>query len=660
MLRRIAGLPRYAKSIIMVLADFFLLPLCLWLAVCMHAGSWGFDTGIVSELVMLSVVSLPVFIKSGLYRAVIRYLDERAVATAIRAVSFALIVYAVLARLLDFHFFTLAAFPIFWCLCVSYVCASRYMVRALLRSAVNPRNHRRKILIYGAGDAGRQLAVALRAGTEFDPVAFMDDDKSKQGLSIVGIKVYPSKDISAVVKLTGATRVLLAMPSAPYAQRLNIIDRLEHLRVEVRAIPGVADLVNGEISLADVREVSVDELLAREAVPPDVALLQADIHERVVMVTGAGGSIGSELCRQILAQGPKCLVLYEICEFALYSIDAELKRSIRDLDLSVEVVSVLGSVQIQDRVERIMRRYGVNTVYHAAAYKHVPIVEFNITEGILNNTFGTLSTARAAVAAGVATFVLISTDKAVRPTNVMGASKRMAELVLQAMTADPKVRTRFAMVRFGNVLGSSGSVVPLFRRQIAEGGPVTVTHAEITRYFMTIPEAAQLVIQAGAMGKSGEVFVLDMGEPVRIIDLARRMIHLSGFDVLPTKSGMRAGIDIVFTGLRPGEKLYEELLIGDDVIGTEHPKIMKAQERFIEWLELEKALETLRVACSLHDQKTIFEVLKDCVSGFQPSGEMNDYLCAGCDPVPSSVIMMDALRTRPTIVATAAAARGSA
>jgi FlaA1/EpsC-like NDP-sugar epimerase len=482
------------------------------------------------------------------------------------------------------------------------------------------------VLIYGAGSAGRQLATALKTGQEYVPIGFVDDSIELHGLLISGLRVITNRQMVEKIDAGLVDQVLLAIPSAPRSRQIQLVNQLEPLAVEVRILPGMADLISGEVRLTDAREVGVDELLGREPVPPNQELLARNIASKNVMVTGAGGSIGSELCRQIIRNQPTALILYELSEFALYSIEQELSQIVRELGLNVAIHPVLGSVQNGMRLAAIMTRYEVQTVYHAAAYKHVPLVEFNITEGILNNAFGTRSAAAAAIEAGVESFVLISTDKAVRPTNVMGASKRMAELALQAYAQDPTVKTRFSMVRFGNVLGSSGSVVPLFRKQIATGGPVKVTHPEINRFFMTIPEASQLVIQAGAMGGNGEVFVLDMGQPVKIVDLARRMIHLSGHRV-KDESNPNGDIAIEFSGLRPGEKLYEELLIGDNVSGTEHPRIMKAHEGCLTLDELEQVTAELAIACSNNDSHKIIEILQQCVSGFKPDQAVRDHLC---------------------------------
>lgn len=627
MIKYVSNLPRMAKRLLILAADVVLLPLALWTAIGLRIGVWTFpQMHPWWTYFLFLLVAIPIFIRMGLYRAVIRHIEDRALLTIALAVTIATWLFAGLLTLLNLPSVPRGALVILWLLAVFYIGASRYLARAALRSLLSvTKQGTVPVAIYGAGSAGRQLAVALRSGQQYRPVAFIDDNPALEGLLVAGIKVYPRRELPRLIDRFEIHQILLAIPSMTRSRRIEIINELEPLKVGVRAVPGMADLVGGEVQISDVREVGVDELLGRDIVPPNQFLLDANTNGKRVMVTGAGGSIGSELCRQILVRRPQVLVLYEQSEFALYSIEQELQQMLRSQSYETLIVPALGSVQDKARVSNMLRRYGVQTVYHAAAYKHVPIVEFNMTEGVLNNTFGTQATASAAIEAGVETFVLISTDKAVRPTNVMGATKRMAELVLQAATRDKTNRTRICMVRFGNVLGSSGSVVPLFRKQIAAGGPVSVTHPDITRYFMTIPEAAQLVIQAGAMGVHGEVFVLDMGEPVKVLDLARRMIHLSGFSVREDDSP-EGDIEIRFTGLRPGEKLYEELLIGENVSGTQHPRIMMANEQSISPEELERQLAKLRCMCETNDHAGILEVLHRCVSGFRPEDEIKDHL----------------------------------
>lgn len=628
MLKFITNLPRIVKSSVMVCMDALLLPFALWAAIGLRLDVWHFPQ-IYSwwAYPLISVVAIPIFVRLGLYRAVIRYIEARAMMMIVVAVTVAVCLFAAVLVFLTLPPVPRGAMLIFWMMATLFIGGSRFLARAILQKTVpsNLRHDRQSVVIYGAGSSGRQLAVALRAGRDFQPVAFVDDAPALQGMQILGLRTHSPDELPHLVERYEIRQVLLAIPSAGRTRRLQIINQLEPLKVEVRAIPGMSDLVDGVVKAEDIREVEIDDLLGREIVPPHQDLLEANIFGKHVMVTGAGGSIGSELCRQIVLGRPASLVLYEQSEFALYSIAQELEAIIANKRLGVRLISVLGSVRNEARQRDVMASCRIQTVYHAAAYKHVPIVEFNMTEGILNNVFGTLATARAAIATGVQIMVLISTDKAVRPTNIMGASKRFAELILQAYANDPTVPTRFCMVRFGNVLGSSGSVVPLFRKQILSGGPVTVTHPDITRYFMTIPEASQLVIQAGAMSQGGEVFVLNMGEPVKISDLARRMIHLSGFSVKEDASP-DGDIEIHFSGLRPGEKLYEELLIGEDVAGTRHPKIMMANEHFLPRDKLSTVLTRLHTACEKNDHDEIVTILHECVSGFRMVTEIQDHL----------------------------------
>jgi len=495
-----------------------------------------------------------------------------------------------------------------------------------------------KVAIYGAGAAGNQLAAALRMSRVMRPVAFVDDDNSIAGRVISGLQVFKPKHIQQMIEVTGAQEILLAIPSSTRARRREILGYLEGFPLHVRSVPSFMDLASGLVKVDDIQEVDIADLLGRDSVPAHEDLLEHCIKGQCILVTGAGGSIGSELCRQILVLGPTTLLLFEHSEFNLYSILSELEQRVMRESLPVRLLPILGSVRNQDKLLDVMRTWHVDTVYHAAAYKHVPMVEHNIAEGVLNNVLGTLNTAQAALQSGVSSFVLISTDKAVRPTNVMGSTKRLAELTLQALSReiapvlfgdDSKIsrvnKTRFTMVRFGNVLGSSGSVIPLFHKQIQSGGPLTVTHPKITRYFMTIPEAAQLVIQAGSMGLGGDVFVLDMGEPVRIVELAEKMIHLSGLSVRSEKNP-HGDIAIEFTGLRPGEKLYEELLIGDNVVATQHPMIMSANEDFLGWDALKLRLSELLSAVEHDDYTRVRQILRETVSGYTPDGEIVDWI----------------------------------
>ncbi|MEE2025645.1 polysaccharide biosynthesis protein [Alkalimonas mucilaginosa] len=620
----ILSLPRSFKRVFSVCADtLFLLGSFIGAYFLTQNGSQV----AIADIALAFSISLPVtlfiFTKLGLYRAVIRYIGQHALG-------------AVLAGIVSSAFILTLLFAVFRVedkgnlifvyalLALLSSGGSRLLVRMFLDQRNNARKER--VLIYGAGSAGRQLAMSLFNGEQFHPVLFVDDDSTLQRSTIIGIPVGNPAHIASLIKAYSVNRVLLAIPSVGRSRRREVLDQLESLPIPVQSIPAVNELVDGSMRIDELQDVRVEDLLGRDPVEPKLKLMHAHIRGKVVMVTGAGGSIGSELCRQIIQYEPKALILFELSEYGLYSIEQELATLKQKNDYEVELKAILGSVQQRDRVASVMRCFGVQTVYHAAAYKHVPLVEFNIVEGVRNNVFGTWHTAEAAIAAGVENFVLISTDKAVRPTNVMGASKRLAELVLQALSTRQQ-STRFCMVRFGNVLGSSGSVVPLFREQIRKGGPVTVTHKDIIRYFMTIPEAAQLVIQAGAMGNGGDVFVLDMGEPVRISELARRMIHLMGLEVKDSNHP-HGDIEIRYTGLRPGEKLYEELLIGDNVRNTDHPRIMSALEVCMSWPAVETLLAELEYHCANFAVQDIVQLMKVAPTGF-------NYKDACCDLVYS-------------------------
>jgi FlaA1/EpsC-like NDP-sugar epimerase len=511
---------------------------------------------------------------------------------------------------------------------------SRLLGKLLIISLIQNFRPKEPVIIYGAGSSGMQLLAALQSGDQYLPVAFVDDGHKLLGSTVHGVRVYGPNSLYELVEAFSVRQILLAIPSATHAERKEILNKLEHLPVHVKTVPDLFDMVSGKVGVDEIRDIDIEDLLGRDIVPPDPELLGACIKSRSVLVTGAAGSIGSELCRQILAIGPSRLVLLDSFEYGLYELEQELLTKLELMRLEsgesnfVELHAALGSVGSESFVRDVMQRYKIETVYHVAAYKQVPMVENNIVEGVRNNIFGTLATAQAAQESGVKDFVFISTDKAVRPTNYMGATKRFTEQVLQALaqrgieTADgvrgsDKAPTLFSMVRFGNVLGSSGSVVPLFRRQISMGGPVTVTHPEVTRYFMTVQEAAQLVIQAGSMATGGDVFVLDMHDPIRIVDLAKKMVHLMGYDVRDENS-YRGDIAIEYTGLRPGEKLYEELLIGESVTGTDHPKIMRAEEETLSWQELKPLIDRLAQACESANSGEIRQVLLSAVAGFKP------------------------------------------
>ncbi len=598
-------LPRRQKRLVQLLADVLLITFSFLMAMLLRLDSWDFVSNphVWGVLPVMVPVSLVIFIRLGFYRAVIRYMNQKAVQVVVAGVAGSAGVLMVVNYLFSLPVPRSVPF-IYAMLAMLTIGGVRFALRAIyLRGQIR---HKTRVLVYGAGEAGRQLVGSLRQGQEHEPIAFIDDAPALQGAYIQGAKVYPAEEIPRLIEDYGVDKLLLAIPSASRGRRREILATLEPLHVPVQSIPGMADVVSGRARVNEIRDVAVEDLLGRDPVPPDPALMGANITGKVVMVTGAGGSIGSELCRQILRLAPRELLLLEVSEFNLYRIEQDLLRLSASEGLVVTLRPLLGSVQHRSRLEAVMSRFGVQTVYHAAAYKHVPLVEHNMVEGLRNNVLGTQCCAEAAIVSGVESFVLVSTDKAVRPTNVMGASKRLAELVCQALGAEQQA-TVFSMVRFGNVLGSSGSVVPLFRRQIKAGGPITVTHPEITRYFMTIPEAAQLVIQAGAMARGGDVFVLDMGEPVKIIELARHMVRLSGLEpgfpraAAPEGGSIGRGRRAAAPGRyryrlhrpAPRRELYEELLIGDDPEPTRHRRIMTANEVSLTWSELRGLLERL-------------------------------------------------------------------
>lgn len=622
----VLAMPRVAKRVVAVAVDSGLCVLTVWLAYYLRLGEFVALSGRAVWAVAAAVVlALPIFVVSGLYRAIFRYSGWPALVAVARAVGVYGVLYAAIFTAIGVNEIPRTVGLIQPILLLLSVGASRALVRvwlgdhyqSILKKAARP-----KVLIYGAGRTGRQLAAAMANSHDMQVAGFLDDDDRLHGHVLNGLPIYSPGDLSSLVGTLNVSDVVLAMPGISRNLRNEILANMRLAKVSVRTLPSVSDLVQGKVSVSDLRELDIDDLLGREPVTPNRILLTKNVHNKVVMVSGAGGSIGSELCRQILAMQPSKLLLVEQSEFALYAIHQELEE--RLVDRTTVLLPLLASVQDNDRMSEIVSTWHPDTVYHAAAYKHVPLVEHNPAVGIKNNVLGTLRTAQAAVANGVADFVLISTDKAVRPTNVMGASKRLAEMVLQAMSAI-HTDTKFSMVRFGNVLGSSGSVVPRFRQQIRDGGPVTVTHPEVTRYFMTIPEAAQLVIQAGAMAKGGDVFVLDMGQPVRIMDLARRMIELSGLTVRDEQHP-EGDIEIAVTGLRPGEKLYEELLIGDNPEPTLHARIMKAHEECMAWSELEGKLKTLEMALDANDVGVIRLMLEQLVTGYKPSGDLLDWV----------------------------------
>lgn len=622
-LKNLLKIRRREKRIINAVYDVAAITLSLYFAVVVRLGHNHFPIG-VPELFSWAVtviVTITAFIKLGMYRAVIRYMMIAALGHIFLAVTLSTI--ALMISSFYFHSFVPRSVPLIF---AGFAVVTLGGPRILIRNYYHQYYRRNKpnVFIYGAGATGRELAFALTSGEEYNPAVLFDDDPKKIGQVIYGLRVHPSSDFEKLKSLYRPVKLLLAINNINKGERLRLVDRLSAWPIELQSVPSVEDLATGRAHIGEIKDLDVADLLGRTPVDPVPQLLSQNIAGKSIMVTGAGGSIGSELCRQILSQNPKCIVLFELNEYNLYKIDQELQSAKKHLKFETQIIAALGSVQRQNRVEKLMMAYNIETVYHAAAYKHVPLVEDNIVEGIRNNVFGTLSVAEAAIKTGVKNFTLISTDKAVRPTNVMGASKRLAELVLQALS-DRQSNTCFTMVRFGNVLGSSGSVVPLFKQQIRKGGPVTVTHPDITRFFMLIPEAAQLVIQAGAIGNNGQVFVLDMGEPVKILDLAKRMIHLMGMtehnigDNTSKDDDKKEGdIEIRFTGLRPGEKLYEELLIGENVTGTCHPKIMTACEESLSWEEMEIVLKQLDACCHDFDLKCIKDILLETPTGYRP------------------------------------------
>ena len=646
--RPVLSLPRYAKRIIALSVDVSLCVLTVWLAFYLRLGEFVTLSGPAFWAVVIAVaIALPIFVISGLYRAIFRYSGFPAMFAVARAIVVYGLLYAsaitavgvtgiprtlglIQPLLLFFAIGGSRALARYW---LGGIYQTQLQIAALPRA-----------MVYGAGSAGRQLVSALENSFEMRVAGFLDDDDRLHGHVLNGQPIFSPDDLGELIESKGITHVLMAIPSASRSRRNEILKKMSSHHVAGRTLPSVTDLAEGRVTTSDLRDLDIDDLLGREEVAPNHILLAKNISARVVLVTGAGGSIGGELCRQIIKLKPEKLLLVDISEFALYAIHSELEGILEASGdpHATSIVPLLATVQDEERMREIMDTWLPETVYHAAAYKHVPLVEYNLAEGIKNNVIGTLTTAQVAIEKGVSDFVLISTDKAVRPTNVMGASKRLAELCLQALcalqTADKgnkntsqgapptqSTKTKLSMVRFGNVLDSSGSVIPKFRKQIRNGGPITLTHPEITRYFMTIPEAAQLVIQAGAMAKGGDVFVLDMGESVKIADLARRMVELSGLSVRD-EAKPDGDIEIVITGLRPGEKLYEELLLGADPKPTMHPKIQRAQDPFIPWHELEVDLETLKILLSHNNVEVILTMLQKLVAGYQPSGEVVDWV----------------------------------
>jgi FlaA1/EpsC-like NDP-sugar epimerase len=624
MKKELLGLPRWVKQFAAMLIDVVCALLATWLAFSLRLDEWH---ALIAEQKMAYILavtlSIPVFFQYGVYKTVLRFTGAHTLAMMSRAVGiYGLLYFTAIFMLASPYIYRSIGLiqPIIMLLLMALTRVAASLALGFRAYGNNGRPVLGTLLIYGAGHSGMQIASALRQSGQYFLAGYIDDSTQYQGSNINGLMVYPPKEISHLIDTHGVTDILLAMPSIDRAKRNAILSDLRQLQVHVRSLPDLVDLAQGHVTVLDIKELDPDDLLGREPVAPNRGLIEKNILGKTVLISGAGGSIGSELCRQILQVGPKQLLLLDHSEYSLYAIESELRTQLNaNPGLKTELIPLLGNVRDAERLEVIFTKWSIDTVYHAAAYKHVPLVEHNPSEGLQNNVLGTLNLAQAAKKHHTTNFVLISTDKAVRPTNVMGATKRFAELVLQALANEENSGTCFSMVRFGNVLGSSGSVVPLFREQIRSGGPVTLTHAEVTRYFMTIPEAAQLVIQAGAMAKGGEVFVLDMGQPVKIYDLAKRMVELSGLSVKNPQTGA-GDIEIVVTGLRPGEKLYEELLIGEDPTSTTHPRIMMAREDFLPWEALRAELVLLQEGLSKDDFQVLVGQLQRLVNGYQPSG----------------------------------------
>lgn len=618
-LHALLGAKRKNKRIITITYDIIAIIASLYLATAIRLNEWSYpiNLSLVLTTVVTTAITIFCFTRLGMYRAVLRFM-------MLPALGYIFIAVFISSLTLAFCGFFFQAFmprsvPLIYVgLAIITLGGPRIMIRTIYYHYY--RRKKPNVFVYGAGSTGRELSYALISGSEYHPVIILDDDYSKVGQIIFGLRVHHSSEFTELQNLYKPVKLLLAIKNVSPGKRLRLIEKTSDWPIAIQSVPSVEDIASGKAKSTEIRDLYISDLLGREQVTPNNELLQKNITNHNIMITGAGGSIGTELCRQILKQHPTKIVLFELNEYNLYSIDRELRNYALHTNTTTQIISALGNVQKQNHIERLMIAHNIDTVFHAAAYKHVPLVEDNVIEGICNNVFGTLAAAEAAINAGVKNFTLISTDKAVRPTNIMGATKRMAELVLQSL-ADRQSNTIFTMVRFGNVLGSSGSVVPLFKEQISKGGPVTVTHPDINRFFMLIPEAAQLVIQASAMAKNGQVFVLDMGEPVKILELAKRMIHLMGFSE-QIESEQDGDIEIQFTGLRPGEKLYEELLIGNNVEGTAHPKIMTAMEDKLSWDEMKNLFIELDNACQTFDEDSVIEIIKNSPTGYHQEKEL--------------------------------------
>ena len=617
--QKILDLNRSLKVLVLILSDFFVLFFSLALSCYLLLSNLSLNGKEIYLLFFsistLGVLSLFFF---GIYTIVLRFIDF----SSLGKIFVALTVFSLASSTILFFFLPEKSVPVIvlnWFISIFLIITSRLFSRFYLFDMLSSS----RALIYGAGSAGIQLANALRFSRELKPVAFVDEDKSSHGTVLGGLKVHSHLDLQRILRVRRIDEVLIAIPSASKTVLKRILEEIENYQVKVRILPGVAELAQGKVSVSELKEVDISDLLGRVEVTADQNLVNKNIKQKVVLVTGAGGSIGSEISRQVCKNNPERLVILDSNEFSLYTIKQELESNQSD----IKIKSILGSVTNKARIDQVCKAFGVQTIYHSAAYKHVPLVEENVFEGVSNNIFGTLNCVQAAIENEVETFVLISTDKAVRPTNIMGATKRFAELILQSLSSEDslKNRTKITMVRFGNVLGSSGSAVPLFQKQIKGGGPITVTHPEVIRYFMSLSEAAQLVIQAGAMGKGGDVFVLNMGEPVKILELAKRLIKLSGMEI-KEEQNPNGDIEIIFTGLRPGEKLYEELLIGDNVSSTKHKKIYRADEDFILWKDLNEYIKLLQKAESTSDHEALRNIFNQTVSGYKPEEEIIDVI----------------------------------
>lgn len=638
---------RRAKRLIMLVFDALMVPLAVWLSLSLRIGAL-YANFTLAHWVIIGITLLATivaFVRLGLYRAVIRFMGQHAALAMLKGIAVSVLIFTLTVLVAyTYGWVTRYQVPMSTPVIYGFVAfvllgAPRWYIRLYYQLTV--RKSKKLALIYGAGRSGVELATALYNGNQYLPIAFVDDNRNLQGHQVNGIRVYSLRDLPELLQRYDIATVLLAMPSCTPARRRRILEELEPYSVQVKSVPSLNDILSDSRWAEHLQDLNIEDLLGREPVEPDPALIRTCIEDKVVMVTGAGGSIGSELCRQIIRFRPRQLVLFDVSEFALYQIEKELSGLIAQQKLPIQLTAFLGSVQDRRRLQMVMETYRVQTLYHAAAYKHVPMVELNMVEGVRNNIMGTCFAAEAAINAGVDNFMLVSTDKAVRPTNIMGATKRFAEMVLQGL-AGTGSHTRFAMVRFGNVLGSSGSVVPLFREQICNGGPVTVTHPDVTRYFMTISEAAELVLQATAMAKGGDVFVLDMGEPVRIADLAHKMIHLMGYKIRDEEHP--DGIEVVYSGLRAGEKLHEELLIGTEISGTRHPRILRAEEFYLPWNDVAGLLKQLQKACEENDCEAIHRILKSSGSEYVPTEDLQDLLWCDLNPpetAASNVISLE-------------------